>query len=96
MRRKLFEDSLSPKTKKLIQHYKGGFYYWFKLPNSINLNQLFIELLKNKILIIPGDIYFLNNKYNAIRVSVSSINDYDIPIATNKLSDIVEKYVQRV
>jgi len=66
------------------------------LPNSINLNQLFIELLKNKILIIPGDIYFLNNKYNAIRVSVSSINDYDIPIATNKLSDIVEKYVQRV
>ncbi len=93
MRRKLFEDSLSPKTKELIQHYKGGFYYWFKLPDSINLNQLFIELLKNKILVIPGDIYFLNNKYNAIRVSISSINDSDIPIATDKLSDIVEKYV---
>ncbi|MFH0805581.1 MAG: PLP-dependent aminotransferase family protein [Patescibacteria group bacterium] len=93
MRRKLFEDSLSPKTKELIQHHKGGFYYWFKLPNSINLNQLFIELLKNKILVIPGDIYFLNNKYNAIRVSISPINDNDIPIATNKLSDIVEKYV---
>ena len=92
-RRKLFENSLSPKIKGLIQHYKGGFYYWFKLPNSINLKQLFIELLKNKILIIPGDIYFLNNKYNAIRVSISSINDNDISIATKYLSNIIEKYV---
>lgn len=54
LRRKLFENSLSPKIKGLIQHHKGGFYYWFKLPDSVNLNQLFIELLKNKILIIPG------------------------------------------
>lgn len=92
-RRKIFENSLSPKIKELIQHNKGGFYYWFKLPNSVNQNQLFIELLKNKILVIPGDIYFLNNKYNAIRVSISSINDNDISIAANKLSNIMEKYV---
>lgn len=92
-RRKLFENSLSPKIKGLIRHDKGGFYYWFRLPNSINLNQLFIELLKNKILIIPGDIYFLNNKYNAIRASISSINDNDISIAAKHLSNIIEKYV---
>ena len=92
-RRKLFENSLSPKIKELIQHNKGGFYYWFKLPNNVNQNQLFIELLKNKILVIPGDIYFLNNKYNAIRVSISSINDDDISIAVNKLSNIMGKYV---
>lgn len=93
MRRKLFEDSLSPEIKELIQHCKGGFYYWFKLPNSINLNRLFIELLKNKTLVIPGDIYFLNNKYNAIRASISSINENDISIAAKQLSDIIEKYV---
>ncbi len=92
-RRELFENSLSPKIKELIQHHKGGFYYWFKLPNSIDLNQLFIELLKNKILIIPGNIYFLNNKYNAIRASISSINDNDISIAAKHLSNIIEKYV---
>jgi len=49
--------------------------------------------LKNKILIIPGDIYFLRNKYNAIRVSVSSINGSDISIATKQLNNIIEKYV---
>lgn len=93
IRRKLFEDSLSQKTKKLIQHCEGGFYYWFKLPNNINLNQLFIELLKNKILVILGDIYFLNYKFNAIRVSISSINENNISTAAKQLSDIIEKYV---
>lgn len=92
-RRRFFEDSLSPKTKELIQHRKGGFYYWFKLPKSVNLNRLFIELLKNKILIIPGDIYFVNNKYNAIRASISSISDNDISIVAKHLSNIIEKYV---
>lgn len=92
-RRKLFENSLSPKVKDLIHYHKGGFYYWFKLPKSVNLNRLFIELLKNKILIIPGDIYFVNNKYNAIRASISSISDNDISIAAKHLSNIIEKYV---
>lgn len=93
MRRRLFEDSLSPKINELIQYRKGGFYYWFKLPNSIDLRQLFIELLKNKIVVIPGDIYFLKNEYNAIRASISSINDNDISIAAKHLSNIIEKYV---
>jgi len=39
-RRKLFENSLSPKINGLIEHHKGGFYYWFKLPIGINLKSI--------------------------------------------------------
>lgn len=92
-RRNLFENSLSLKIKDLIQYNKGGFYYWFKLPNNINLSQLFIELLRNKILVIPGDIYFLNDKYNAIRVSISSISNTEVPAAAIRFSNIIEKHV---
>jgi len=91
-KRKLFEESLSPKIKDLVQYNRGGFYYWFKFPKSIDLKKLFIELLKNKILIIPGDIYFIDDKYSAMRVSVSSINSNDISIATKQLSHVIEKY----
>lgn len=92
-KRKSFENLLSPKIKKLIVYNKGGFYYWIKLPNTINPKYLFISLLKNNILVIPGDIYFLNNKYNAIRISISYININAISSATSKLNNIIERYV---
>jgi len=92
-RRKIFEKLLSPQIKKLIQYNKGGFYYWLKLPNNINIKRLFIELLKNRILVIPGDIYFLDNKYNAIRISVSSISNIHLTIAVKKLNHVIKKYV---
>ncbi len=93
MKQKLFENSLSPKIKKLIAHNnRTAFYYWLKFPQDVDLSNLFIELLKNKILVIPGDIYFINNKYNALRVCLSPINRNDIPAAAKKLSSIIEKY----
>jgi len=94
IKQKLFERFLSSKTKKLIsRNGKTAFYYWLKFPQNVDLHNLFIELLKNKILVIPGDIYFVNNKYNALRICLSPININDIPIAAKKLSGIIEKYV---
>ena len=94
IKQKLFERSLSSKTKKLIsRNGKTAFYYWLKFQQNVDLHNLFIELLKNKILVIPGDIYFVNNKYNALRICLSPININDIPVAAKKLSSVIEKYV---
>ncbi|MCX6812584.1 MAG: aminotransferase class I/II-fold pyridoxal phosphate-dependent enzyme [Candidatus Berkelbacteria bacterium] len=93
IKNKLFENSLSPKIKNILTHDHTGFYYWLKLPKDVNLIHLFIELLKNKVFVIPGDIYFVNNKYNALRVCLSPININDIPKAAKILSKIIENYV---
>ncbi|MDD3756404.1 MAG: pyridoxal phosphate-dependent aminotransferase [Bacteroidales bacterium] len=90
---KLFENSLSPKIKNILTYDNTGFYYWFKFSKDLNLINLFIELLKNKVFVIPGDIYFVNNKYNALRVCLSPINKNDIPKAAKILCNIIEKYV---
>lgn len=92
-KQQLFENSLLPKIRKLTEYNKKAFYYWFKFPQRVDINKLFIELLKNKILVIPGDIYFINNKYNALRACLSPTNSKDIPVAAKKLSKIMEKYV---
>ncbi|MFA5158019.1 MAG: PLP-dependent aminotransferase family protein [Patescibacteria group bacterium] len=93
IKNKIFENSLSPKIKNILTYDNTGFYYWFKLPKDVDMINLFIELLKNKVFVIPGDIYFVNNKYNALRVCLSPININNIPKAAKILCNIIENYV---
>ncbi|MCG1086666.1 PLP-dependent aminotransferase family protein [Staphylococcus epidermidis] len=68
----------------------GSFYIWFKFSISINVKTLFIEAIKENILIQPGEIYDLNHK-NYIRFSYSYIDKSDIDISLKKLSNIINR-----
>jgi len=91
-KRKLFEHLLSFKVRKLIKIPKSGFYYWLKLPENMDSNKVFIALLKKRVFVIPGDIYFFSKQYNAIRMSISRINKSEIRKAVRILNDFFDKY----
>lgn len=67
---------------------KGGFYIWLKLKCNISMNKLFLEAIKEKILINPGNIYDFSNNQN-LRISYSYNSDNEMEVGLKKLSYIV-------
>ncbi len=94
-KRKIFEASLPDSIKKTIENRYGGFYYWIKLRTGTKSIRAFIDLLKNNVFVVPGDIYFANarNIYSALRISISAIPPSKILHGARLLSKYLTKYV---
>ena len=94
-KRKIFEASLPNSIEKIIENKHGGFYYWVKLRTGIKSMRAFLDLLKNNVFVIPGDIYFVDTKdsYGALRISISSIPKGKIRRGTRLLGKYLLKYV---
>ncbi|WP_077369299.1 MocR-like pyridoxine biosynthesis transcription factor PdxR [Anaerosalibacter sp. Marseille-P3206] len=78
---------LLKKIKSLEKHNisfkepKGGLSIWLKLPENINSVELYNECAKNNVIIVPGEIFFINkNKQysNYIRLSFGSVSKREI------------------
>lgn len=92
-RRKLFEKYISKKILNKIKQTNGGFYYWLELSHKNNAIEIFIELLENGVIAIPGDIYFVKKHYPAFRFSISLIDKSEIKNGCKILNEVLEKYV---
>lgn len=93
LRRQLFETNISDKIKKHIDHTTGGFYYWLRLSESCLSIEVFVDLLRQGIITIPGDIYFSKNPYPALRLCVSLIDKENIGEGCRLINRVLGKYV---
>lgn len=88
-RRKLFESLLSSRVKKLLNYSNSGFYYWLKLPQNVNSRKIFIALLKKGVFVIPGDIYFIDKPYGALRICIGNIDNISISKGVKILNNVL-------
>ncbi len=71
---------------------QGGFYIWLKLNESISIEKVFNQALKESVLINPGDIYSFK-KNNCIRLSYSYASNQDMEDGLKKLSFIIKSII---
>lgn len=51
---------------------RGGFYFWLRLPESVDVHRLFDECLAENVLFLKGADFFCDEtRYNALRLSLS-------------------------
>ena len=92
-KRVLAEEELSTTNGVSYQLPIGGFYYWLKLRDGLNAEQVFHDLIKQKVFLIPGDVYFWKKKlYNAFRLSVSYVEEERIRDGLRKIKEVMETY----
>ena len=92
-KRELFEKYLSQKIKSNMETTSGGFYYWLRLLPQYSSVEVFVDLLKQGIITIPGDIYFSKNPYPSLRLSISLIDKEKIKEGCELINKALEKYV---
>ncbi|SCL92316.1 MULTISPECIES: MocR-like pyridoxine biosynthesis transcription factor PdxR [Tissierellales] len=56
---------------------KGGLSFWLKLPAGVNSIDMYNECAKNNVIIVPGDIFFIDKNIdtNYIRLSFGDVDD---------------------
>lgn len=85
--------SILEKYFKDIAHWNvptGSFYIWLKLTVNVPIDKLFYTLLKEQILINPGNVYDFN-KNSTIRLSYSYANEIDLITGIEKLHCAIRK-----
>jgi DNA-binding transcriptional MocR family regulator len=59
-----------------VTHPSGGFLLWIVLPEGIDTSRLYLEALKKDILIAPGRLFSVKERYtNCIRLNAGTWND---------------------
>lgn len=67
---------------------QGGFYIWLRLNGKVPVDQLFHLMLKERVLINPGNIYDFG-KNHSIRLSYAYASEQELGYGIEKLSEIV-------
>jgi len=67
---------------------RGGFYIWLRLNGKVPVDQLFHLMLKERVLINPGNIYDFG-KNQAIRLSYAYASKKDLAAGIEKLAEIL-------
>ena len=67
---------------------KGGFYLWLTLNSKVAVDQLFQMMLKEQILINPGNVYDFE-KNQSIRLSYAYSSEEELEIGIRKLAEAV-------
>jgi len=74
---------------------KGGLNFWFGLPEGYSSNQLYHEAAKENILILPGSIFFPNQKDSRyFRLSIAALDPNEIEYGIKKLSRVVDAFLK--
>ncbi|GAU79817.1 aspartate aminotransferase [Fusibacter sp. 3D3] len=91
-RRNLMIEALEKYFKSIAdwQIPQGGFYIWLNLKHNVAMDQLFHLALKERILLNLGSIYDFR-KNNALRLSYSYIDEEEIMVSIEKLSQVVQR-----
>jgi DNA-binding transcriptional MocR family regulator len=68
----VFEENLP--VEITLNKPLGGVNFWLEFDKSVDITKLYEYLLRENIIVAPGNVFFLNNKKsNHIRISIASI-----------------------
>lgn len=69
---------------------EGGFYIWIILPDFINCNDLYSELKKRGVSVLPGNVFYPDSVNNRrIRISFAAVTQEEIKVGIKILTDTV-------
>ncbi len=72
---------------------EGGFYLWIILPDFINNNDLYLELKKRGVSILPGNVFYPDGaKDNRIRISFAAVTEEEIRVGIKILNDTIMSF----
>src|SRR5699024_11436474 len=72
----------------------GGLSLWLELPSDISCIELYNECANNDVIIVPGEIFFIDNnnsKTNFIILSFVSVNKNQIVEGINVIENCIAK-----
>lgn len=80
---------------EVVYHINGRFYIWIKLNDEIDSSKFYLKCKENKILLLSGNIFFLDNQKNLyFRVSFATINIQEIIDGVNRLKNVDLKKIR--
>ncbi len=72
---------------------KGGLNFWLMLPNGLSANDLYTEAEKNKVLVLPGSIFYATNTNSScFRMSIAAVYPENIEKGVKLLSETIESF----
>lgn len=72
----------------------GGLNFWYRLPQSIDVAEFCNALIKENVVVMPGDLFLLNNeKSQNIRLSYANLETAQIEEGIKKISLVLDKYM---
>jgi 2-aminoadipate transaminase len=72
----------------------GGMFLWVVLPDTISSLDLFYEAVKEKVVFVPGDPFYVNKKNtNAFRLNFSNASNENIEEGIKRLGSVIKQKI---
>ncbi|WIF94854.1 PLP-dependent aminotransferase family protein [Caminicella sporogenes] len=73
---------------------KGGINFWIDLPNKISVNEFYRDAIKEKIVFVPGSIFYPSKtNSNSLRLSIASVYPEEIKRGMDIFNNLLKKYL---
>ena len=73
---------------------EGGMFLWVVLPKGLSSMDLFYEAVKEKVVFVPGDPFYVSKKdVNAFRLNFSNATESDITEGIRRLAKVIETHL---
>lgn len=70
----------------------GGLSIWLRLPDNIDSLKFYRECSENKVAVIPGNIFFVDDSHdNFIRISFGAVEDDEIVTGINIIENLISR-----
>ncbi|MBI4650930.1 aminotransferase class I/II-fold pyridoxal phosphate-dependent enzyme, partial [Candidatus Desantisbacteria bacterium] len=75
---------------------EGGMFLWAQLPGSLSSLKLFDLAVKDKVIFVPGDPFYINKKNtNTLRLNFSCVDVPTINIGIERLGKAIRELLKR-
>jgi 2-aminoadipate transaminase len=73
---------------------QGGMFLWVTLPDNISSLDLFDLAVKEKVIFVPGDPFYINKTAtNTLRLNFSCVDEETIEIGIQRLGNSIKKLI---
>jgi len=88
-------ESFFPKEVRVYPVY-GGMFLWVILPQGMSSLDLFYEAVKEKVVFVPGDPFYVDQKHvNALRLNFSNASEADITEGIKRLAEVIKQQLKK-
>jgi 2-aminoadipate transaminase len=87
-------DSIAEFFPRQVRHTtpEGGMFLWASMPNNISSRDLLELAIKDKVVFVPGDTFYVkNDKLNSMRLNFSCVDEKTIRDGIERLSKAIKK-----
>jgi 2-aminoadipate transaminase len=83
-----------PKSVK-VYPCEGGMFLWVVLPEGMSSLDLFYEAVKEKVVFVPGDPFYVDRQHtNTLRLNFSNASTKDIDEGIRRLAKVIQNKIQ--